>query len=74
MINSTGGKIDVNGNFSSTFSGVIGNGSGTPAGGLIVTDTSGFGGSVGLSGVNTYSGGTTINNFVTLQVTQPSVL
>ncbi|MDE2141056.1 MAG: autotransporter domain-containing protein, partial [Elusimicrobia bacterium] len=57
-LNGGGGTLDAFGN-ASTFSGVIADGS--AAGGLTVADSVG-GGKIVLSGVNTYSGGTTFNS------------
>jgi autotransporter-associated beta strand protein len=58
VITANGGTIDSNGN-TITYSGVIGDASGVH-GALTITDTAG-GGTVMLSGANTYSGGTTIS-------------
>ncbi len=70
QITANGGTIDANTNFL-TLSGDIADAAGAH-GALTVTDSSGPGGIVVLSGANTYSGGTTISNGVFLQVTNNS--
>ncbi len=57
-INAAGGTIDNNGAFAE-FSGIISNGTGSPAGVLQLADSTG-GGITLLSGNNTYSGGTKV--------------
>ncbi len=68
-VNSTGGTIDNNG-IVLTLSGIISNGNGT-TGVLQLTDSSGGFGTTVLSGVNTYTGGTTVGG-AAVQVTNSS--
>ena len=70
QITANGGTIDANTNFL-TLSGNITDAA-AAHGALNVTDSSGFGGTVVLSGTNTYSGGTTISNGAPVQVTNTS--
>jgi autotransporter-associated beta strand protein len=62
-LSANGGTIDQNGN-ASTFSGVISDAA--AGGGTLTIANSGTGGSVTLTGVNTYVGATTIDSGVTL--------
>jgi autotransporter-associated beta strand protein len=66
------GTIDQNG-FASTFSGIISDSSNFINGKLIFTN-SGAGGSITLSGSNTYSGGTELNPGSNLMINNPSAI
>jgi fibronectin-binding autotransporter adhesin len=67
QITGNGGTIDANTD-NLNFSGNITDAVAGTKGALTITDSSGFGGVIELSGTNTYSGGTTVSNLATVQV------